>query len=109
MHRNVLFEKLARIMIGAKVVESGASWATPERDLLVAVLQRAILDYVGSGEVLRSEAGEWLFDDAEHAFSFPWVCGHLGLEPEAVRVNLGRLSEGAKKDAAPLRVLRRCA
>ena len=104
-----MFENLARTMVELKVENSAPSVSTPERELLVAVLQRAILDYVGSGEVLSCEAGDWLFDDEDHNFSFAWVCGHLGLEPAAVRSNVKRLRVGTKKEKAPLRVLRRCA
>ncbi|MCB0345267.1 MAG: hypothetical protein KDD66_09110 [Bdellovibrionales bacterium] len=96
-------------MVELKVENSAPSYSSPERELLVAVLQRAILDYVGTGQLLSSEAGDWLFDEGDGDFSFAWVCGHLGLEPNAVRSNLHRLRLGSKRDKAPLRVLRRCA
>ncbi len=96
-------------MVELKVENYPAAAPSPERELLVAVLQRAILDYVGSGRLLSTDAGDWLFDESDHDFSFAWVCGHLGLEPDAVRLNLRRLRLGTKKDKAPLRVLRRCA
>ena len=48
---------------------------TPERRLLLAILERAILDYVGNDSKEVLEAGDWLFTDGEQkampAFSFP--------------------------------------
>jgi hypothetical protein len=59
---------------------------TPERNLLVAMIQRAIFDYMGNREFDRDSAAEWLFDDTENSdlFSFQWVCSQLDLEPQAI-------------------------
>ncbi|MCB0344756.1 MAG: hypothetical protein KDD66_06550 [Bdellovibrionales bacterium] len=56
----------------------------PEHNLLIALLNRALLDYLGSSGDDHINAGEWLFaeDDAEDTFSYRWVCDHLGLEPD---------------------------
>ena len=55
---------------------------TPERRLLLAILERAILDFVGNDEKELAEAQDWLFDDFEGdgpAYSFPWLCQELDL------------------------------
>ena len=66
----------------------------PERELLIATLDRAVLDYYGSNCEMRRSAGEWLFDDSEadHIFSFNWICEHLGIEPKAVQKRIQNLS-----------------
>lgn len=65
----------------------------PERNLLVAMLERALLDYFGNQTIEKDEAEEWLFDDGateDEDFSFPWICAHLELDRERV---LDRLLE----------------
>ena len=58
----------------------------PERNLLAAVLARAICDAFGTAHcerhVVRS-ARQWLFGkmNAKKPFSFAWVCLHLDLDP----------------------------
>ena len=60
---------------------------TPERNLLMAILERAILDFVGNdGEALR-EAEDWIFDLPSPAmpFTFSWICQQLDLnDAEAI-------------------------
>ena len=57
-----------------------------EKELLIATLDRAVLDYHSSRKELRSDAEEWLYEGAEgaKAFSFEWVCENLGLNRNAV-------------------------
>jgi hypothetical protein len=61
---------------------------TPERRLLLAILERAILDYVGNIKKEIDEATEWLFNslghDSENMFSFEWVCHELDLNPSTI-------------------------
>jgi hypothetical protein len=66
----------------------------PERELLVATLDRAVLDYYGSNQEISEEAADWLFEntESERVFSFNWVCEHLGIEAEEVRNRVGRLT-----------------
>lgn len=70
----------ASISIGAK----------PERNLLAAVLARAICDAFGSAQcdkhIVRS-ARQWLFGglNPHRAFSFAWVARHLDLDPVALQ------------------------
>ena len=58
----------------------------PEKNLLIAILHRAILDYIGNQPLQASEAEEWLFSEAPEncQFSFHWVCLHLGLAPKDI-------------------------
>ena len=65
----------------------------PERNLLAAVLARAICDAFGSAQcdrhVVRS-ARQWLFGPLTptKAFSFAWVSQHLDLDPAALQITL---------------------
>jgi hypothetical protein len=65
----------------------------PERNLLAAVLARAICDAFGTAHcerhVVRS-ARQWLFGKLtpKKAFSFAWVALHLDLEPAELQENL---------------------
>lgn len=65
----------------------------PERNLLAAVLARAICDAFGSAQcdrhIVRS-ARQWLFGalTPTKAFSFAWVAQHLDLEPIALQQTL---------------------
>lgn len=65
----------------------------PERNLLSAVLARAICDAFGTAHcerhIVRS-ARQWLFGKLDHTkpFSFGWVCLHLDLEPAQLQETL---------------------
>lgn len=70
----------------------------PERNLLAAVLARAICDAFGTAHcerhIVRS-ARQWLFGKLTptKSFSFAWVCLHLDLDPIALQDSL-RTYEG---------------
>ncbi len=60
---------------------------TPERNLLMAILERAIRDYVGNSTQEAEEAQQWIFDNGEppySEFSFGWICQQLDLIPERI-------------------------
>lgn len=65
----------------------------PERALLLAILHRAVEDAIcdrwGIYQHIRREARYWLLDwrefDRNEPFTFPWICIHLDLDPEAAR------------------------
>ena len=65
----------------------------PERNLLAAVLARAICDAFGTAHcerhIVRS-ARQWLFGKLtpKKPFSFAWVALHLDLEPVALQDSL---------------------
>jgi hypothetical protein len=70
----------------------------PERNLLAAVLARAICDAFGTAHcerhIVRS-ARQWLFGKLtpKKAFSFAWVALHLDLDPHQLQESL-RTYEG---------------
>lgn len=78
--------------IGQEDVD-GNSEVKPERNLLAAVLARAICDAFGTAHcerhIVRS-ARQWLFGKLtpKKAFSFAWVAMHLDLEPAALQESL---------------------
>lgn len=67
---------------------------SPEKELLIAILDRAVLDYCGREGELHDKAKEWLFSDPdfENAFSFAAICDHLKLNPIAVRERIIKLN-----------------
>jgi hypothetical protein len=71
---------------------------TPERALLVGILDRAFRDATdfGRGEE-RRDARIWFEDDDCDEWSFCWVCAHLNLDPLQVRKGLTRYAEDRKK------------
>ena len=87
---------VARVRAGN--VEEEESFASsrsvkPERNLLAAVLARAICDAFGSAQcdrhIVRS-ARQWLFGalTPTRVFSFAWVVQHLDLDPVALQHTL---------------------
>ncbi|MDZ4784751.1 MAG: hypothetical protein SGJ02_01615 [bacterium] len=65
----------------------------PERNLLAAVLARAICDAFGSAQCDRHEvrsARQWLFGQLtpKLPFSFAWVAIHLDLDPVSLQETL---------------------
>ena len=72
-----------------------ASGIKPERNLLAAILARAICDAFGSAQCdkhVRRSAHQWLFGSLtpRKAFSFAWVAHHLDLEPTALQEMLDK-------------------
>lgn len=60
--------------------------------LVLAVLNRAALDCVCTTECNAKErrearwwVSEWYIEGPQAPWSFPWVCEHLGLQPEKTR------------------------
>lgn len=81
---------------------------TPERRLLLAILERAILDYVGNDEQEVAAAESWLFDDLENLahepyddFTFPWVCQQLDLDMFEIAATIKRMPRRGKHRVAP--------
>ena len=69
---------------------------SPEGRLLVAVLQRAIADYVDpkSSEYVRDWAGNWLFSDSKAVMSVWWICQMVATEPDDFYLSiLGRVND----------------
>ena len=79
--------------IGSTNEFSTPSLSNPEHELLIAILDRAVLDFYSTRANLKEPAAEWLFENVDELslFSFDWVCEQLNLEPEAVRKRIAEL------------------
>ena len=76
---------------------------TPERNLLAAILRRALFDFSSGDLEERIAAKEWFLAGAnQKPFSFAWVCLQLNLEPEAIllRIRARRSPFGQSKQTA---------
>lgn len=96
---------------------------TPERRLLLAILERAVLDLVGNDEKEAQEAEDWLFgfdeDEAEPEaprvhehkltamFSFPWVCDQLDLDQARISAKIRSMPKRGKNRIAPWHLAKR--
>ena len=78
---------------------------SPERRLILAVLERAILDYVGNEKNDRDQATEWIFGDPTFSpaetFSFEWVCRELDLEPAHIAQKISEMPRRGDRRIAP--------
>ena len=78
---------------------------TPERRLLLAVLERALLDYVGNDLEEARSADDWIFEHAENedesAFSFAWICKELDLEVKDIRNKVRSMPKRGASRIAP--------
>lgn len=64
----------------------------PEKKLLVAILQRSILDLnCGGHQGDRRDAREWFESGCNKPYSFNWICDHLDISPEGF---LNKLDSG---------------
>lgn len=69
---------------------------TPERRLLLALLERTLEDLVDRDDAVRRDALRWLRSDRPltDGFSFPFVADQLGLDVTDVRSRLDELAGG---------------
>ena len=78
---------------------------SPERRLLLAVLERAILDYVGNDQKEITEAEEWIFGELTSStfeeFSFSWVCQELDLDMHRIAKSIYDMPKRGSKRIAP--------
>lgn len=58
---------------------------SPERELLLAVLQRAMIDFLYPTTVDAYDAEAWLFGEGEYPLSFRDICAELGLPHATLR------------------------
>ena len=78
-----------------------ATETTPQKRLLVAILQRAIRDFIGidawgEGERIQEESESWLFDsdtDENEMFSFLYICQQLDFAPDRLRHEVRNLTQ----------------
>lgn len=88
----------------------------PNISLLLAILQRAILDLGGRGSDgschrhqasrFAVEAFEWVADDGDDVWGFVWVCDHLLLSVSATRQRLWVLATRMRHQTVAKGVLR---
>ncbi|RMD84055.1 MAG: hypothetical protein D6808_07640 [Candidatus Dadabacteria bacterium] len=83
----------------------------PERNLLAAVLARAICDAFGSAQCDRHEvrtARQWLFGrlTPKLPFSFAWVSLHLDLDPVSLQETLRQYEDDPEMVEERLNFLR---
>jgi hypothetical protein len=76
---------------------------SPERNLLLGILERAILDYVGNDKQEAEEANEWLFSNEDNLspFTFNWVCDQIDLDSVRVRKMIKDMPKRGKNRVAP--------
>ena len=74
--------------LACPIYEEPNMTGSPERNMLMAVLERAILDYVGNDQKDVQAAEHWIFAPRDNEdfepFSFAWVCSELDLEPNSI-------------------------
>lgn len=79
---------------------------TPERRLLLAILERAILDFVGNDPVETAEAEDWIFGELEEGlsmepFTFGWICQFLDLEAVEIAKTIRKMPRRGTNRVAP--------
>ena len=78
---------------------------SPERMLLLAILERAILDYVGNDRREAEASQDWIFGEMEmgnsEPFSFHWVCRELDLSPVEVAKTIQQMPKRGTRRIAP--------
>jgi len=78
---------------------------TPERRLLLAILERAILDFVGNEPKEVEEAERWLFGEPDQEsssqFSFAWVCEQLDLDTSKIAGKIRSMPRRGNRKVAP--------
>lgn len=82
---------------------------TPERRLILAVLERAMLDLAGNDKKEIAEAEAWLFDSPEAPypqFSFPWICEHLDLDHDDILKKIKMMPRRGTSRLAPWYLMR---
>ena len=87
-----------------KFIDSPNLTGTPARRLLLAVLERAILDFVGNDERELEDAQGWFFDDDDDGsdeFSFAWICDELDLDVIHIREKIRKMPKRGDSRIAP--------
>ena len=77
---------------------------SPERNLMMAVLERSILDYVGNKASDIQSAKEWIFSEAhepQEKFSFAWICSELDLDPKRIAEAIKAMPKRGNNRVAP--------
>ncbi|HMO02239.1 MAG TPA: hypothetical protein PKA79_04525 [Oligoflexia bacterium] len=88
------------------LIEAPNHTGTPERRLLLGILERALLDYVGNEEKEALEATEWLFapDNEKNRrtpFTFGWICHQLDLDTADISEKIRKMPKRGSSKIAP--------
>ena len=87
------------------IFDSPNMTGTPERRLLMAILERALLDFVGNDAKECEESREWIFDalpnDSMLEFSFAWICQQLDLDITDIRNRIKAMPRRGTSRIAP--------
>lgn len=80
----------------------------PERNLLLAILERAVLDAHGINlkghtdlQTIKITARQWIASTRLFPFSYEWVCEHLDVDATKLRFQLRKLPKGCMKSRLP--------
>lgn len=77
---------------------------SPERNLMMAVLERAILDFVGNNPADIKSAETWIFaenEEPQQEFSFTWVCSELDIDPKRIAEAIKAMPKRGNNRVAP--------
>jgi hypothetical protein len=87
------------------LLESVNETGSPERRLILGIIERAILDYVGNELKEREQAAEWIFDDEnddeDQEFTFAWACSQLDLPISRIRSKIRQMPMRGDSRLAP--------
>ena len=72
----------------------------PERELIAAVLERALLDYTDVSCVEGMDAQFWIYSNETRPWSYVWCCAVLDIDPDAIRDQLAKGTVGEALRAA---------
>ena len=84
---------------------------SPERNLLMAILERALLDLVGNEDKQVEDAEQWFFGEEEQPlreqeFSFPWICQQLDLDLSTISEKVRTMPKRGNSRIAPWYTMR---
>ena len=83
---------------------------TPEKRLLIAIVQRALVDYIAPEKGkphLQYDAGAWIFSEKKnYPFTLFWVCEILSVDPSHLhkRIQIAARSKAYKPKCVIMRV-----
>lgn len=78
-------------MIDDVLIDVPLDSLAPEKRLLVAIIQRAVIDYclpIQGHLYLQREAKRWLFSTSNAPYSLSWICEMLSDSPEWLRKSI---------------------
>ena len=82
---------------------------SPEKKLLIAMVQRALVDYIAPEKgkaYLQYDAAAWIFSSKISPFSLYWICEVLSADPHGLckRIQIAARSKAYKPKCVIIRV-----